>query len=142
MGGFSPSCQHRVPLPRPRGVPSSNFLWIFIIIPRSSETNQASVTSGLVVPVAIAPVAAWTPAPTARAPTPAAAARASSSSSAARLIGGRAHEGEVDVDGLVEKLGVVGAVDGGAGLLEGGVFDEGVALGKETVSKQLLRGAR
>lgn len=32
------------------------------------------------------------------------------------------------MDGLVEQLGVVGAVDGGAGFLEGGVFYEGVAL--------------
>lgn len=39
-----------------------------------------------------------------------------------------AHEGEVDLDGLLEQLSVVGAVDSGTGLLEGGVLDQRIAL--------------
>lgn len=39
------------------------------------------------------------------------------------------HKGKVDVDGLVEQLGVVGAVDGGASFLKRGVLDQRVTLG-------------
>lgn len=85
----------------------------------------------LIVPITSA---ARAPAPTAL-PTTATATATSSPATVAGAAGavlacvrGRAHEGEVDVDGLVEELGVVGAVDGGAGLLEGGVLDECVAL--------------
>lgn len=38
------------------------------------------------------------------------------------------------MDGLVEQLGVVGAVDGGAGFLEGWVLDQGVTLGCHDIS--------
>lgn len=85
----------------------------------------------LVIPVSIAS--------TGRAPAPAAIpspsnatdARATTAATTAAVVGvlwRRAYKGKVDVDGLVEQLGVVGAVDGGAGFLEGGVFDESVAL--------------
>jgi hypothetical protein len=42
--------------------------------------------------------------------------------------GRRAHKGKVDSDLLLEQLFAVGAVDGGFGFVEGGVFDENVAL--------------
>lgn len=44
------------------------------------------------------------------------------------LAGRGAYEGEVDGDGLLEELGLVGVVDGGAGFVEGGVLDQSVAL--------------
>jgi hypothetical protein len=45
------------------------------------------------------------------------------------LGGGRGpHESEFDRDLLLEELVAVGALDGGPGLVEGGVFDEHVAL--------------
>lgn len=44
------------------------------------------------------------------------------------LRGWRSHECKVDADGLVEQLGVVGALDGGFGFALGGEFDERVAL--------------
>lgn len=91
----------------------------------------------LVVPRVAVPV----PAPGAGAPAPAAVAppapsAASSADAPARAaavvlaagVGRGPHEGEVDLDGLVEQLGLVGAVDGGAGLGERGVFDQRVAL--------------
>lgn len=40
----------------------------------------------------------------------------------------RAHKGKVDAHRLVQQLGAVGAVDGGAGLLERRVLDQRVAL--------------
>lgn len=40
----------------------------------------------------------------------------------------RPDEGKVDVDGLLEQLGLVRAVDGGPRLLKGGVLDQRVAL--------------
>lgn len=101
---------------------------------RSRPSAQRCRTPfALVVPVAST---AGAPAPAA---LPAAATAASSASSSSATVAGtasavlasvrgRPHEGEVDVDGLVEELGVVGAVDSGAGLLEGGVLDECVAL--------------
>ena len=39
-----------------------------------------------------------------------------------------AHKGKVDRDLLLEQLLAVGALDGGLGLVEGGVFNENVAL--------------
>jgi hypothetical protein len=42
--------------------------------------------------------------------------------------GRRAHKGKVDSDLLLEQLFAVGAADGGFGFVEGGVFDENVAL--------------
>jgi hypothetical protein len=61
------------------------------------------------------------------APAPDTAAGASTAVLAAG-VGRGPHKGEVDLDGLVEQLGLVCAVDGGAGLCEGGVLDQRVAL--------------
>lgn len=89
----------------------------------------------LVVPRVAVPIP-----PGAGAPAPAAVAPPSTSSPAsdaparaaavvlAAGVGRGPHEGEVDLNGLVEQLGLVGAVDGGAGLGERGVFDQCVAL--------------
>ena len=63
--------------------------------------------------------------------TPAAAAqRRGTGAAGIPLARRRAHKGKVDVHGLVQQLGAVGAVDGGAGLLEGRVLDQRVALAK------------
>ena len=61
------------------------------------------------------------------APT-AAAQRRGTGAAGIPLARRRAHKGKVDVHGLVQQLGAVGAVDGGAGLLEGRVLDQRVAL--------------
>lgn len=90
-------------------------------------SHNDMLSHSLVIPI---------PSPTDRAPAatplPAVAAAAAAASTAIRAalagVRGRAHEGKVDIDGLVEELGVVGAIDGGAGLLEGGILDECVAL--------------
>lgn len=54
--------------------------------------------------------------------------RASCGAAAVSLAWRRAHEGEVDLDGLVEQLGLVGAFYGGACLGKGCVLDKCVAL--------------
>jgi hypothetical protein len=46
----------------------------------------------------------------------------------------RPHEGKVDLDGLFEELGLVGAVDGGAGFGERVVLYQGVALSVKRLS--------
>lgn len=46
----------------------------------------------------------------------------------AALAGRGTHKGEINLDGLVEQLGVVCAVDGRTGFLEGCVLDESVSL--------------
>lgn len=80
----------------------------------------------LVVPIPSDRAPAATPLPA----IAAAAAAATSGAVRAALasVWWRAHKGEVDVDGLVEELGVVGAVDGGTCLLKGGILDKCVAL--------------
>lgn len=90
----------------------------------------------LVVPRVAVPVPPRTGAPAPAAVAPPSPASASSPDAPARAaavvlaagVGRGPHEGEVDLDGLVEQLGLVGAVDGGAGLGERGVFDQRVAL--------------
>lgn len=65
------------------------------------------------------------------APTPAATPATVPSASAARalpLSGWWPNERKVYVNGLLEHLGVVGVVDGGASLLKGSVFNQGVTL--------------
>lgn len=93
----------------------------------------------LVIPIPIpsttaAAAAARTPAPTAAAtPTTTTTSSSSATTVAARALAcvwWRPHKGKVNVDGLVEELGLVGAVDGGAGFLEGIVFNESVTLSK------------
>lgn len=103
---------------------------------------EAARTSLLLDVVLVVPRVAVAVAPCPGAPAPAAVAPAASASAAspsdaparaaavvlAAGVGRGPHEGEVDLDGLVEQLGLVGAVDGGAGLGERGVFDQRVAL--------------
>ncbi len=69
--------------------------------------------------------------PTIRPPsrtTPTTAQRRATGAAGIPLARRRAHKGKVDVHGLVQQLGAVGAVDGRAGLLEGRVLDQRVAL--------------
>lgn len=66
----------------------------------------------------------WAPASTA---TPAAVPSASAARALA-LSGRWSNERKIYVDGLLEHLGVVGAIDGSAGLLKGSIFDQGVTL--------------
>lgn len=84
----------------------------------------------LVVPRVAIPASPGTPAPAAVAP-PASASDTTAGAATAVLaasVGRWPHECEVDLDGLVKQLGLVGAVDGCAGLGEGGVFNQCVAL--------------
>lgn len=72
-----------------------------------------------------------TPIAIARAVASAAAAAASASTctaTAAGLARGWSHKGKVDLDSLVEELRLVGAIDGGAGLFEGRILNQCVAL--------------
>lgn len=86
----------------------------------------------LVIPRVAIPASPGAPAPAAVAP----AASASASDAPARTtaavlsagVGRGTHKCEVDLDGLVEQLSLVGAVDGSAGLGKGGVLDQRVAL--------------
>ena len=73
--------------------------------------------------IPLPPVAVW-----AAAAATAASAAVGLATSPATLARRGPDESEVDEDGLLEKLGIMGAIDGSAGLLEGGVFDESVAL--------------
>lgn len=73
-----------------------------------------------------------TPAPAA---STSAAATPTVASPTALAAGRRTHKGKVDLHRLVEELGLVGAVDGGAGFLEGRVLDQRVALFFPVVSK-------
>jgi len=92
-----------------------------------------------VVPVApVAPVAprVAVPASPGAPATAAVAPRAAPSDAPARAaaavlatgVGRGPHKREVDLDGLVQQLGLMGAVDGCAGLGERGVLDQCVAL--------------
>lgn len=67
--------------------------------------------------------------------TPASAAAASASGGLSRspvvLAGRRSHKSKVDVDGLVQELGLVGAIDSGTGLGQRCVLDESIALWSE-----------
>lgn len=83
-----------------------------------------------IIAIAIAvPSTARAPAPAALTPSTTTAASSTGPLSTLSPCAGRwAHKGEVDIDGLVEKLGLVCAIDGGAGFLEGIEFDESIAL--------------
>lgn len=71
----------------------------------------------------------WTPAPVPAAASTAAPGTASCARSApTTLLGRRSYKRVVDSDGLVEQLLAVGALDGGARIRDGGVFDQDVAL--------------
>lgn len=88
---------------------------------------------------AAAAAAAATPAAAAVLGSRTGSAAVAAAAAAAALTAGRgADEGEVDVNGLVEELGLMGRVDGGAGLGKGGVLDKCVALVREEV---LVSGA-
>lgn len=93
--------------------------FFFLVIPTIAIATRAPASTAPAPPTA---ATTWCAAADA-----AAVARASAAAFGAG-VGRRAHKGEVNVDGLVEELGVVGAVDGGAGLVEGGVLDKRVAL--------------
>lgn len=84
----------------------------------------------LTIPIPI-PIPSTGRAPASTAVPPRTAANAIAAARPAAVfagVGRRSHKGEVDVDGLVEQLGVIGAVDGSAGFLEGWEFDECVSL--------------
>lgn len=84
----------------------------------------------LVVPRVAVPASPRAPAPAAVAPpaSPSDTTACATTAVLAASVGRWAHECEVDLDGLVKQLGLVGAVDGCAGLGERGVFDQCVAL--------------
>lgn len=90
---------------------------VVLFIPRVAvPSGPGAPAAAAVAPAASAPAAA------SDAPAPAATAVLSAG------VGRGTHKCEVDLDGLVEQLGLVGAVDGGAGLGKGGVLDQRVAL--------------
>lgn len=91
----------------------------YVLNQRVLALASLALLSRLLARLGLGASAAAASSPAATSATPAAAALASRRG---------AHESEVDLDGLFEQLGVVGAVDSGAGLLEGGVLDQRIAL--------------
>lgn len=86
-----------------------------------SRRHSIVPTNGAAAPTPATPIAI------ARA-VASAAASASTCAASVGLAGRWSHKGKVDLDSLVEELGLVGAIDGGAGLFEGRILNQCVTL--------------